>query len=59
MSSISDPGVAFSSQPFWLIWAQTVNAAARPGLLRPAGRWHGVVIDVRPDDRIEPCAEAF
>jgi hypothetical protein len=57
-----DPGVvAFSSQPFWLIWAQDGEQRRHaPDYFARLADGTGVVIDVRPDDRIEPRdAEAF
>jgi hypothetical protein len=52
---------AFSAQPFWLSWpaAGKVRSHA-PDLFVRLADGGGLVIDVRPDDRIEPKdAEAF
>ncbi len=57
-----DPAVvAFSSQPFWLTWAQDGEQRRHaPDYFARLADGTGVVIDVRPDDRIEPRdAEAF
>ena len=57
-----DPAVvAFSSQPFWLTWAQDGRHRRHaPDYFARLAEGTGVVIDVRPDDRIEPRdAEAF
>jgi TnsA endonuclease-like protein len=57
-----DPAVvAFSSQPFWLTWAQDGRQQRHvPDYFARLADGTGVVIDVRPDDRIEPRdAEAF
>jgi hypothetical protein len=57
-----DPAVAaFSSQPFWLTWAQDGGRRRHaPDYFARLADGTGVVIDVRPDDRIEPRdAEAF
>jgi hypothetical protein len=57
-----DPDVAaFSSQPFWLTWAQDGKRRRHaPDYFARLADGTGVVIDVRPDDRIEPRdAEAF
>jgi hypothetical protein len=57
-----DPGVAaFSSQPFWLSWVQDGRQRRHaPDYFARLADGTGVVIDVRPDDRIEPRdAEAF
>ena len=57
-----DPGVvAFSSQPFWLAWAQDGRRRRHaPDYFARRADGAGMVIDVRPDDRIEPRdAEAF
>jgi hypothetical protein len=53
--------VAFSSQPFWLAWAQDGEQRRHaPDYFARLADGTGVVIDVRPDDRIEPRdAEAF
>lgn len=53
--------VAFSSQPFWLSWAQDGRQRRHaPDYFARLADGTGVVIDVRPDDRIEPRdAEAF
>lgn len=53
--------VTFSSQPFWLIWAQDGEQRRHaPDYFARLADGTGVVIDVRPDDRIEPRdAEAF
>jgi hypothetical protein len=57
-----DPEVAaFSSQPFWLAWTQDGEQRRHaPDYFARLTDGTGVVIDVRPDDRIEPRdAEAF
>jgi hypothetical protein len=57
-----DPAVVrFSSQPFWLVWAQDGERRRHvPDYFARLADGTGVVIDVRPDDRIEPRdAEAF
>lgn len=57
-----DPEViAFSSQPFWLTWVQDGRQRRHsPDYFARLADSTGVVIDVRPDDRIEPRdAEAF
>ena len=57
-----DPAVvAFSSLPFWLTWAQDGRQRRHaPDYFARLADGTGVVIDVRPDDRIEPRdAEAF
>jgi hypothetical protein len=57
-----DPDVvAFSSQPFWLRWVQDGRQRRHPpDYFARLTDGTGVVIDVRPDDRIEPRdAEAF
>ena len=57
-----DPAVvAFSSQPFWLTWAQNGKQRRHaPDYFARLADGTGMVIDVRPDDRIEPRdAEAF
>ena len=53
--------VTFSSQPFWLIWAQDGEQRRHvPDYFVRLADGTGVVIDVRPDDRIESRdAEAF
>ncbi len=53
--------VTFSSQPFWLTWAQDGGQRRHaPDYFARLADGTGVVIDVRPDDRIEPRdAEAF
>ncbi len=53
--------VAFSSQPFWLAWVQDGRQRRpAPDYFARLADGTGVVIDVRPDDRIEPRdAEAF
>jgi hypothetical protein len=53
--------VAFSSQPFWLTWRQDGGQRRHaPDYFARLADGTGVVIDVRPDDRIEPRdAEAF
>ena len=51
-----DPAViAFSSQPFWLIWVQGGKGQRRhaPDYFARLADGTGVVVDVRPDDRIE------
>ncbi len=58
-----DPEVtAIAAQPFWLHWCDEAGRARRhaPDLFARMADGSGVVIDVRPDDRIEPGdAEAF
>jgi len=57
-----DPAVvAFSSQPFWLMWEQDGEQRRHaPDYFARLADGSGVVIDVRPDDRIGPRdAEAF
>ncbi len=57
-----DPEVtAFASQPFWLHWPGEVRGRRHaPDFFARLVDGTGVVIDVRPDDRIEPAdAEAF
>ena len=57
-----DPAiVAFSSQPFWLAWEQRGKRRRHaPDYFARQADGTGVVIDVRPDDRIAPRdAEAF
>lgn len=57
-----DPDVtAFASQPFWLHWSDEVRRRRHaPDFFARLADGTGVVIDVRPDDRIEPAdAEAF
>ena len=56
-----DPAVAaFSSQPFWLAWTQDGRRRHAPDYFARLADGTGVVIDVRPDDRIGPRdAEAF
>ena len=51
-----DPAVvAFSSQPFWLTWAQGGRQRRHaPDYFARLADGTGVVIDVRPDDRIVP-----
>lgn len=53
--------VAFSSQPFWLAWAKDGERRRHaPDYFARLADGTGVVIDVRPDDRIGPRdAEAF
>lgn len=52
--------VAFSSQPFWLSWVQGGRRRHAPDYFARLADGTGVVIDVRPDDRIGPRdAEAF
>jgi hypothetical protein len=53
--------VAFSSQPFWLTWPERGRQRRHaPDYFARLADGTGVVIDVRPDDRIEPRdAEAF
>ena len=52
---------AFSSQPFWLVWAQDGEQRRHvPDYFARLADGTGMVIDVRPDDRIGPRdAEAF
>jgi hypothetical protein len=57
-----DPAVrAVSSQPFWLHWNDGRRSRRHaPDFFARLDGGTGVVIDVRPDDRIEPAdAEAF
>ncbi len=58
-----DPAVvAISTQPFWLCWRDDAGRSRRhaPDAFARLVDGTGVVIDVRPDDRIEPRdAEAF
>jgi len=58
-----DPEVtAIASQPFWLHWRDDAGRSRRhaPDLFARMADGSAVVIDVRPDDRIEPRdAEAF
>ena len=58
-----DPQVtAIAAQPFWLRWRDAAGRSRRhaPDLFARMADGSGVVIDVRPDDRIEPRdAEAF
>jgi hypothetical protein len=58
-----DPQVAaIAAQPFWLRWRDDAGRSRRhaPDLFARMADGSGVVIDVRPDDRIEPRdAEAF
>jgi hypothetical protein len=57
-----DPDVvAFASQPFWLTWMQNDDERRHaPDYFARLADGTGVVIDVRPDDRIEQSdAEAF
>src|SRR5258708_40353591 len=58
-----DPEVtAISSQPFWLHWRDGTGRSRRhaPDLFARLADGSAAVIDVRPDDRIEPGdAEAF
>jgi TnsA-like endonuclease N terminal len=58
-----DPGIrAASSQPFWLRWHDEQGAARRhaPDFFARRQDGTGVVVDVRPDDRIpDQDAEAF
>lgn len=57
-----DPDVvAFSSQPFWLLWPHEGGQRRHvPDFFARLANGTGVVVDVRPDDRIEPeDAEAF
>jgi hypothetical protein len=54
--------VAIAAQPFWLHWRDGSGRSRRhaPDLFARMADGSGVVIDVRPDDRIEPRdAEAF
>src|SRR5258708_13205116 len=53
---------AISSQPFWLHWRDGTGRSRRhaPDLFARLADGSAAVIDVRPDDRIEPRdAEAF
>lgn len=52
---------AFSAQPFWLLWPAGGKVRRHvPDLFARLAGGGGLVIDVRPDDRIEPeDAEAF
>lgn len=56
-----DPGVAFSSQPFRLSWSADGGTRRHvPDFFARLADGTGVVVDVRPDDRIEPeDAETF
>jgi hypothetical protein len=58
-----DPEViAIAAQPFWLRWRDSAGRSRRhaPDLFARMADGSAVVIDVRPDDRIEPGdAEAF
>lgn len=58
-----DPAVvAIATQPFWLHWRDAAGASRRhaPDVFARMADGAGVVIDVRPDDRIEARdAEAF
>jgi hypothetical protein len=58
-----DPQVAaIAAQPFWLCWRDDAGRSRRhaPDLFARMADGSAVVIDVRPDDRIEPRdAEAF
>jgi hypothetical protein len=58
-----DPEItAIAAQPFWLRWRSDVGRSRRhaPDLFARMADGSGVVIDVRPDDRIEQKdAEAF
>ena len=54
--------VAIASQPFWLCWRDGAGRSRRhaPDLFARVADGSAAVIDVRPDDRIEPRdAEAF
>uniref|UniRef100_UPI002F914815 TnsA-like heteromeric transposase endonuclease subunit n=1 Tax=Streptomyces sp. SID8382 TaxID=2690362 RepID=UPI002F914815 len=53
--------VGFASQPFWLHWPGEERARRHaPDFFARLADGTGVVVDVRPDDRIEPRdAEAF
>jgi len=53
--------VAFASQPFWLSWAENGEKHRHPpDFFARLADGTGLVIDVRPDDRIEPDdAQAF
>jgi hypothetical protein len=53
--------VAFSSQPFWLSWSEDGEPRRHaPDFFARLADGTGVVIDVRPDDRINPGdARAF
>jgi hypothetical protein len=49
--------VAFSSQPFWLIWpGQQGERRHAPDFFARRADGTGVVIDVRPDDLVDPKA---
>ena len=52
---------AFSAQPFWLLWPAGGKVRGHaPDLFVRLADGGGMVVDVRPDDRIEPeDAEAF
>src|SRR5260370_33672415 len=52
---------AFSAQPFWLLWLAGGKVRRHvPDLFARLAGGGGLVVDVRPDDRIEPeGAEAF
>ncbi|MBB6347326.1 TnsA-like heteromeric transposase endonuclease subunit [Nonomuraea muscovyensis] len=57
-----DPRVVVASQPFWLIWRAGTGRLRRhvPDYFARTVDGQGVVVDVRPDDRVDaPAAEAF
>jgi hypothetical protein len=53
--------VAFASQPFWLSWAADDRVRRHaPDYFARMRDGQGLVVDVRPDDRVDPAAtEAF
>ncbi|MCP2353008.1 hypothetical protein HD597_000028 [Nonomuraea thailandensis] len=53
--------VAFASQPFWLTWAADDRVRRHaPDYFARTRDGQGLVVDVRPDDRVDPAAsEAF
>jgi hypothetical protein len=58
----SDPEiVGFSAQPFWLLWSgERGERKHAPDFFARRTDGTGVVIDVRPDDRVDPeAAEVF
>jgi hypothetical protein len=53
--------VAFSAQPFWLVWSgEQGEREHAPDFFARLADGAGVVVDVRPDDQVSPeAAEAF
>jgi hypothetical protein len=53
--------IGFASQPFWLTWADDERVRRHaPDYFARTADGQGVVVDVRPDDRIDPAsAESF